>query len=317
MSTLPRTERHVALTPVPILASGFTISDVLPAYDQSLTVAGNRPRGRARYLAQLRHFAVFLGQVDIASVLPAHCRRYQEQLSRRGCRGGTLQVSLSAMRSFFDWCVVEGLRADNPAAALKWPKRDDAPRRALASATLDRLRLSVADPADLVDDAVALRAWRRNRRCVLLMLHAGLRITEATEIEWLDVNLKRSLLSVVGKGGKRRAIPLNRTLLSELRLVPEAERVGRLVPTDAGKPFASYKTLSRCVFERWLLRRFELKVSAHQLRHAFALTLLEKGVDVRRIQVLLGHSSLETTQIYLGLDAEDTRSAVERLDEDW
>lgn len=291
------------------------IEDYLPDYEQALISDGKLPRGRKRYLDQLRDFSAFLGAISAEKVTATHCRRYQEHLAGRGNSGGTRQVSISAMRSFFAWCVVEGLRPDNPAVLLKWPKRADPPRRSLSAETIEALRVRLDEPADLAEEA--RRAWRRNRRCIVLMLHAGLRITEATEATWDDINWRRRILTVIGKGGKRRQIPINRTILDELQLVPDAERIGRIIPTDAGKPFSSYKTLGRCIFERWMKKVIALEITAHQLRHAFALRLLEKGADVRRIQILLGHASLETTQIYLGLDAEDTRTAVELLADDW
>ena len=294
-----------------------TIKDLLPAYEQSLTAEGRRPRGRKRYLDQLADFHAFVAPLGAEEITPSHCRRYQEHLSERGNSGSTRQVSLSAMRSFWGWCVIEGIREDNPATLLKWPKRDDPPSRRLDTGILDLLKLRLNEPAETQVDAIANRAWRRNVRCILLMLHAGLRITEATELDWADVDWRRKMLTVIGKGGKKRYIPINRTLAAELRNVPEMEQQGAVIPTPAGKPFASYKTLARSIFERWMYRTLELHITAHQLRHSFALRMLEKGADVRRIQVALGHSSLETTQMYLGLDAEDTRDAVERLDEDW
>jgi site-specific recombinase XerD len=291
------------------------IEALLPDYERSLIAEGRRPRGRKRYLDQLADLHAFVAPLGAEEITPSHCRRYQEHLSERGNSGSTRQVSLSAMRSFFGWCVVEGIREDNPAILLKWPKRDDPPSRKLDTDTLDILRSRLNEPDGL--DAIEHRAWRRNVRCIVLMLHAGLRITEATDLRWPDVDWRRSMLTVIGKGGKKRYIPINRTLAAELRNVPEIEQQGAVIPTAAGKPFASYKTLARSVFERWVYRTLDIHITAHQLRHSFALRMLEKGADVRRIQVALGHSSLETTQMYLGLDAEDTRDAVERLDEDW
>jgi site-specific recombinase XerD len=265
------------------------IDDLLPDYERSLLAEGRRPRGRKRYLDQLADFHAFVTPLGAEEITPSHCRRYQEHLSERGNSSSTRQVSLSAMRSFFAWCVVEGIREDNPATALKWPKRDDPPSRRLDSDTLGILRARLAEPAEL--DSIEQRAWRRNVRCIVLMLHAGLRITEATELCWTDVDWRRKMLTVIGKGGKKRYVPINRTLAAELQKVPESEREGAIIPTPAGKPFASYKTLARSIFERWMYRTLQLHITAHQLRHAFALRMLDKGADVRRIQVVLGPSA--------------------------
>lgn len=309
--TFPSTRAAQLRRPRP---DGPLIPDLLPAYEHALAADGNAPRGRDRYIGQLRDFARFLGPIGVAAIQEPDCRHYQGELTTRGNAGGSRQVALSAMRSFFDWTVLEGYRTDNPARSLKWPKRESVPRERLSPETLAALKKVLIEPPGL-DDA-ARRAWRRNVRCVQLAGLAGLRITEITELDWRHVDLRRRVLTVRGKRGRVREVPINGTLLRLLKLVPEADRVGAVVPADNGQPFTIYKTLARAVFERWL-KELGLHITAHQLRHAFAHALLDTGTDVRRIQVLLGHTSLETTQIYLGLDVEDTRAAVERLDADW
>jgi integrase/recombinase XerD len=303
-----RTESTPSTSPVSPLIAGL-----LPAYQRALAADGNQPRGQDRYISQLHDFAKFLGETGVSEAVERDCEHYQQSLAARGLKGPSRQVSLSAMRSFFDWSMREGYRTDNPTRGLKWPKREASIRERLSDETLAALKAALVEPAGL--NPGELRAWRRNVRCVQLARQAGLRISEITELLWKHVDMKRRILTVRGKRGRVRQLPINRTLFALLRLVLEEERVGPVVPADNGQAYTIYKTLARAVFERWL-KDLGLKVTAHQLRHAFAMALLDTGSDVRRIQVLLGHSSLETTQIYLGLDVEDTRAAIERLDED-
>lgn len=305
MQIIPFTAR-----PRPAVQAAPQIGDLIAGYARSCASDGQRPRGVARYQSQLRSFAAFVGQTPAAAITAAQCRRYQEHLAGAGAAGSSRQVSLSAMRSFFAWCVVEGIRMDNPALSLHWPRRDDPPRRTPDAAQLAQLngRLRALDGA-------TDRPTRRNVRAVQLMRMAGLRISEVAALDWTSVDMDRRLLSVVGKGGRRRELPINRALMRELARVPPDERVGAVCPTDAGRPFSGPKTFARAVIDHWLRRDLGVELTAHQLRHAFARRLLDTGADVRRIQLALGHASLETTQIYLGMDAEDLRDAIERLDE--
>lgn len=147
------------------------------------------------------------------------------------------------------------------------------------------------------------------------MLFGGLRISEAAALRWREVDLDAATLMVIdGKGGKDRMVPLHPTLLNELTRVEAPRKTW----TVAGKPDGSpvkQKSLAH-IFERWL-PGFGLNISAHQLRHSFATELLRAGADLRSIQELLGHTSLETTQRYLTLSNHQLRVAVDKLPSSW
>jgi site-specific recombinase XerD len=117
-----------------------------------------------------------------------------------------------------------------------------------------------------------------------------------------------------GKGGKDRSVPLHAILLAELAAAPP-HRPNWAVAGKADGSGMTVKSMAH-IFERWLPER-GLAISAHQLRHSFATELLRKRADIREIQELLGHESLETTQRYLALDPERLRAAVELLPDEW
>lgn len=285
-----------------------TMTHLLGQYEQALLARGRRPRGIARYLEHLRLFAQDLGADPITA---ARIRRYQEHLARR-CAVRTVQGALTAIRSYCRWAVREGHLAGDPTVDVDWPTTPDAAPRALSREQLRRLMRAMDEPADLTTEQQWY--WRRNRRVVLLMLFAGLRMHEVVQLRWGDVDLDaRQLVVRQGKGGRSRSVPLHGALLAELRAAGRHRPGLAVAGREDGTPIA--RDHDR-LFRRWL-RRAGLSISAHQLRHSFATELLRSGADLRTIQELLGHRRLETTQRYLMIDAERMRSAVDLLPSRW
>jgi site-specific recombinase XerD len=283
------------------------------AYRSYLVARGHRPRGVARYIDQIRAFIADLeAEATMADVHTESITKYQERLARR-CSSGTVANALTCIRSFSRWALRAGLRSDDPTLPIQWPKRTKPAPRALSQSELRQLFKAIMVPEGLTAQRQIM--WCRNRRVIFLMLFAGLRISEAAALRWRDVDLEgRYLVVRDGKGGKDRSVPLHPILLAELTAVPP-HRPNWAV---AGKVDGSGMTVKSMahIFERWLPER-GLTISAHQLRHSFATELLRKRADIREIQELLGHESLETTQRYLALDPERLRAAVELLPDEW
>jgi integrase/recombinase XerD len=205
---------------------------------------------------------------------------------------------LSSLRAFYAHLVRRGRRDGDPTALLDPPRLPRPLPKALAESQIDAL---LAAPA--TDTALGLR----DRAMLELMYAAGLRVSELVNLPSTAVNLRQGVLRVTGKGSKERLVPLGEesqhwleTYLARAR----PELLGRrgatwlFVGADSGEP------LSRQQF--WVLvKRYGAlagiapqKISPHGLRHSFATHLLNRGADLRALQMLLGHSSLSTTQIY-------------------
>ncbi|MEP6907401.1 MAG: site-specific tyrosine recombinase XerD [Pseudoxanthomonas sp.] len=204
---------------------------------------------------------------------------------------------LSSLRAFYAWLVRRGLRNDDPTALLDPPKLPRSLPKALSESQVEALLA-----APLIDSPLGLR----DRAMLELMYAAGLRVSELVGLPTNAVNLRQGVVRVTGKGSKERLVPLGEEsqhwlekYLAESRpqLASKRTLVDLFIGTRGQAP-------SRQEF--WgLVKRYAVaagidpgKVSPHGLRHSFATHLLNRGADLRALQMLLGHSSLSTTQIY-------------------
>ena len=204
---------------------------------------------------------------------------------------------LSALRSFFGWAVRQGLRADDPTALLQPPKLPRSLPKALAETEIEAL---LAAPDDSSPEGL------RDRAMLELMYACGLRVSELVGLPATGVNLRQGVLRVVGKGGRERLVPLGeearhwleRYLVQSRPALAGKRTLAPLFLTPAGEAPTRqqfWHVVKRQAAAAGIDPR---RISPHGLRHSFATHLLNHGADLRALQMLLGHSSLSTTQIY-------------------
>ena len=211
---------------------------------------------------------------------------------------------LSALRAFFALAVRRGERAEDPAALLEPPKLPRSLPKALAESQIEAL---LAAPA--IDTPIGLR----DRAMLELMYAAGLRVSELVNLPANAVNLRQGVLRVTGKGSKERLVPLGEESQHWLERYLSGARAllvdGKPVATTPDGHVPLFLGVNRQPVSRqqfWVLVKTYAavagidpqKISPHGLRHSFATHLLNHGADLRALQMLLGHSSLSTTQIY-------------------
>ncbi|GAB3753826.1 site-specific tyrosine recombinase XerD [Lysobacter olei] len=204
---------------------------------------------------------------------------------------------LSALRALYAWLLRRGERADDPTALLEPPRLPRSLPKALAESEIDAL-LAAPD--------IATPLGLRDRAMLELMYAAGLRVSELVNLPATAVNLRQGALRVTGKGSKERLVPLGE----------EAQDWLQRYLDDARPALAGKRALAALFLEPsgqapnrqqfWhLVKRHAVaagidprRISPHGLRHSFATHLLNRGADLRALQMLLGHASLSTTQIY-------------------
>ncbi|HNP71455.1 MAG TPA: tyrosine-type recombinase/integrase [Kouleothrix sp.] len=308
METRPQTHTPTAPT---TLATAPTIASTLDSFVAALAGRKYSANTIDTYRRCMVAFAAHLGSESTLDQI-THLSILGYQAGLRHCEAATISKALSAIRAYCRWCVRAKLRADDPSLDLVWPKRQQPLPRHLSSGELRELEALLARPLPVLDKK-ARWMLQRDRRAVLLMLYAGLRLSEAAALLWGDVDFGAGTLAVhKGKGGKSRLVPLHARVRAALELVPEAARVGRVAGGSQGRRVAG-KTLAKMFEAGGWVREGGLTISAHMLRHTFAVTLLRNGADLRSIQLLLGHASLATTQMYLALDLRDKQKAIALL----
>lgn len=307
------TTRQTQTTASTTLATAPAIVGTLESYRAYL--AGqkkHRPRTIETYGKVILRFADWLGnEATVPGINADSIGRYLVQ--KPHLAPASVGKELSALRSYNRWCIRAKLRVDDPTLELEWPRRVEPLPRALATRelrTLDRL-LSSPLPALNIKGR---RREARDRRIVLIMLYAGLRLSEVAALLWKDVDLDEGTIVVRGKGGRDRVVPLHERLRANLEQTPEAQQRGAVCGHADGTPL-SYKSIPH-TFDRWLADH-EIDISAHQLRHTFATRLLWEGRDIRVIQRLLGHKSLATTERYLAVEMTQKKAAVDSLPASW
>lgn len=292
------------------LVTSPRIVDTLDSFAAGLAGRKVRPRAIETYVKAVRRFALWLGDAaTVVGVSADAIGRYQ--IARGHLAAATIAKDLSAIRAYCRWCIRVGLRNDDPTLQLDWPKRSEPIPRALKARELRILEDVLSRPLPLLNTK-ARHVIARHNRAILLMLYEGLRVSEVPALDWRDVDLDAETMIIRdAKGGKDRALPIHARVARNLAETPEAKQVGAVCGHLDGTPM-SYKSMPHIFGERYLAG-FGLDISAHMLRHTFAVQLLRGGADIRQIQMLLGHASLETTQRYLALDFDDKKRAIAKL----
>jgi integrase/recombinase XerD len=214
----------------------------------------------------------------------------------------TIARKSSALRQFFGFAVDEGWRSDDPSGALPQPRTRRPLPKVLSHEAIDKL-FARAEFEASGGKAAALR------QLVLLELlyGSGLRATELVSLPLSAVPRDAPLLTVMGKGGQARMVPIGErakeALARWLEVRPKEPASRYLFPSRGGRHLTRVRLFQLL---KELAARADLDpagISPHVLRHAFATHLLEGGADLRVLQTLLGHADIATTQIYTHVDA--------------
>lgn len=260
------------------------------------------------YGADLARFAGDIeaaGVTDVTAIDGVHVTRHVAAIdgsARSAAR------HLCAIRGFFKFLIRERVLSEDPSALAQRPKL---PRRLPKVLSRDETREIVA--AIQGDDFRATR----DRAMLLLLYSSGLRVSELCHLRIQDVDRQRGVVSPLGKGDKRRLVPVAQVALEALDeyLIQRAARASAhgdvLFVARGDKPITR-----QAVFK--LVRRVALGVgigrpiSPHKLRHSFATHLLAGGADLRSVQAMLGHSDVATTQIYTHIADDHVRQMHKR-----
>ncbi len=273
------------------------------------------------YGRDLEHFEAFTRTTGtkMSEMATQQIRDYLGELSDEGLAVSTRSRKLSAVRQYYRFLFIEGLRKDDPASDISAPKKARSLPKTLTVDEVDHLLEVAAHEAKTATGRKQMPAIRLN--CLLELLYAtGLRVTELVSLPKTFMQADEHMIMVKGKGGRERLVPLNgaarRAVAAYMAHMKERGK-----KFEQGSPFLfpstgadGHLTRQRLVQELKLLAKkagLEAKnISPHVLRHAFASHLLERGADLRSVQQLLGHADISTTQIYTHVLDERLRQLV-------
>jgi len=251
------------------------------------------------YRADLKAVALFL-KLRGRALLDARQEDLLAYLSQRftsGARPRTAARLLCSLRRFYGYMVREGRLHADPSAQIDAPKVGRPLPKALTEAEVEAL-LGAPD----VEQVLGLR----DRAMLELLYASGLRVSELVTLQVAQLNQRQGVLRVVGKGNKERLVPLGDEAGEWLQRYLIGARPQLLRTRLSDELFVTQRrgaAMTRQAFW-YLIKRYARKagvrtmLSPHSLRHSFATHLLNHGADLRALQMLLGHSSLSTTQIY-------------------
>ena len=262
------------------------------------------------YRSDLEQFSTWLEKNNLSYLKTSkkEILSYLSFLFQKGLGSKTVARKLSSLKSFFRYLVFKSIIRNDPSSEVETPKLLKSIPKSISEKEVEAL---LAAPDEKTDIGL------RDKTMIETLYSCGLRISELTNLELLNLNLRQGVSRVIGKGQKERLVPMGDQLIGLLELYISSSRKNLLSKRHSDFLFLSTRGQRMTRQSFWhrikhycLASGFEPdKISPHVLRHAFATHLLNNGADLRVVQLLLGHSDLNTTQIY----TEVARQRLKRL----
>ncbi len=245
------------------------------------------------YEADISSFFQWLDNEDLKykNLQEDHINQYISFLFQRKMRSSSVNRKISSIKSFYIFLVKRNFLKNSPLNDLVTPKQEKYLPESMSEAEVDKL-LNSPDVANKIEN--------RDKAMIEMLYATGMRISELVNLKITDVDMKRCVVKVFGKGSKERLVPFGETALDSLKsYLNEREQSSskEIFLSNRGKKMTRVAFWQRVKI--YLIREnLKNSISPHTLRHAFATHLLNRGADLRSVQLLLGHSDLSTTQIY-------------------
>ena len=257
------------------------------------------PRTVQLYEENLRDFQAYLQGVDDCLTLQTAdadvLRGWMESLMDKGLKATTVNLALSAVRTFYRYALLRHLVERDPACGVKGPKKAKSLPQFVRESEMNQL----LDEEISIDNYSEVRA----RTIIMLFYETGIRLAELVGLDDADVDFTSMQLKVTGKRNKQRIIPFGEELSEALHNYMTLRDAGIVKQSSAlflnGRGERVSRAVVQCLVRNRLAEVTTLKKrSPHVLRHSFATAMLNNGAGLESVKKLLGHESLETTEIY-------------------
>lgn len=259
------------------------------------------------YLSDLETFSKVYKK-DIKNVEPSDIVSFMSYMRKNNQSIETILRRLSGISQYFDFLIIEKEIKSNPvefiAKPRQWHKLPDF--------------LDFYEVEKLITGKDLSTPYKERDQLIMETLYAtGMRVSELISVKLKDIDFKRGIIKVIGKGSKQRIVPLYATILEKLENYLPLRQEYFVKESDEGYLFLNQhgKQLTRqyiwnIVKEKCKENNITKNVSPHTLRHSFATHMLSNGADLRTLQIFLGHSNISTTEIYTHVTDDDKRKTI-------
>lgn len=246
--------------------------------------------------------------LDVRTMKLSDLQHFSATLHDIGVQPSTQCRILSGVRSFFRFLELDGYRDDDPSELLESPQIGERLPEVLST-----------EEVDLLETSIDLSKWegQRNKAIIEVLFSCGLRVSELVTLRLSCLYLEEEFVRILGKGSKERLVPISQRAIKELRLWFIDRNQMTIKPGEEDYVFLNRRGahLTRVMIHTMIKRQAQAAgihkhISPHTLRHSFATALLEGGADLRVIQALLGHESIDTTEIYTHIDTTTLRQEI-------
>lgn len=255
------------------------------------------------YTRDLSEFVKFIKKSSFNKLARTHIREFLCFLAKKNNQPITRRRKLTSLKNFFQFLESENLIKNNPVKNIAMPKVKEKEPSYLTEVELRKLMEIIKKDKS--------RHQKRNELIVTIFIETGIRISELVNLDVGDIDAKSKTIIVKRKGGQKQSIPINAKLA---RKIKQASREKEM---DEPLFFSSFKKRITQRRVGMLIQKYlksagitKPNISVHSIRHSFCSRLLEKGVNLKTIQILAGHKNISTTERYLHIDKSRLRKEV-------
>lgn len=297
--------------------------NLLKQFHQYIRLEKNlSPKSVEAYMHDMNKFLTYLAEkkeIEIKSdtqtdqllkqILLEDLRQYLEYLYENGIQARSQARSISGLKAFYKYLMIEKAIDSNPTTLLESPKIGRKLPEVLSIPEIE----SMINAIDL-----SLSEGHRNKAILEVMYGCGLRVSETVNLLISQLFFNEGYIRVIGKGDKERLIPIGNTAQNAITLYLEGTRTNQkskkgmedhLFLNRRGSKL-SREMIFMIIKNLTEIAQIKKNISPHTLRHSFATHLIEGGADLRAVQEMLGHASITTTEIYTHLDREYIKSTI-------
>lgn len=255
------------------------------------------------YGDNLKEFQRYLGKRKIGTARREHIRGFLFVLNEKNNQPITRRAKLTTIKSFFKYLEEENAIKSNPAKNLPLPKVPIKEPEYLSEAELKKLIHIVQQDKS--------KYKQRNELLIKILIETGIRISELTNLNIGDIDCEAKTITIIRKGGQKQSLPINTELANKTKGLIKGRNSNEPLLVSSYKKRITQRRVGLLVQKYLKLAGItKPNISVHSLRHSFCSRLLEKGVNLKAIQILAGHKNIQTTERYLHIAKTRLRKEV-------